>query len=52
VPAAAALLSAQLERDATAAAAAAAGARSGTDSAATGQLTSLASEIDRYTGVP
>jgi hypothetical protein len=45
MPAAAAVLSAQLERDATAAAAA------GTDSAA-GRLISLASEIDRYTGVP
>ena len=37
---------------AVSAAATAAGARSGADFAATGQLTSLASEIHGYTGVP
>ena len=39
-------------RLAPAAAATAAGARSGADIGATGQLTSRASEIHRYTGVP
>jgi hypothetical protein len=46
------VLPAQLKPDAAAPTATAAGARSGAAFAATSQLTSLASEIHRYTGVP
>jgi hypothetical protein len=52
VPAAAAVLPAQHQRDTTAAVATAAGAGSGAEFPATGQLTWLASEIHGYTGVP
>jgi len=52
MPAAAALLPSKREPDNITAAATAAGARSGADFAATRQLTSLTSEIHRYTGVP
>ncbi|WP_415623691.1 hypothetical protein, partial [Mycobacterium colombiense] len=47
-----AVLPAQLKPRHTAAAATPAGARPGADFPATGQLTSPASEIHRYTGVP
>ncbi|WP_197694252.1 hypothetical protein, partial [Mycobacterium sp. 852002-40037_SCH5390672] len=47
-----AVLPAQLKPGHATAAATAAGARPGAEFAATGQLTSLASEIHRYTGVP
>jgi hypothetical protein len=47
-----AVLPAQLEPAHTGVAATATGARPGPDFAATGQLTSLVSEIHRYTGVP
>jgi hypothetical protein len=52
LPAAGAVLPAQRKPDRTSAAATATGARSGAKFVGTGQLTSPASEIHRYTGVP
>jgi hypothetical protein len=52
LPAAGTVLPAQRKPDRTSPAATATGARSAADFVATGQLTSPASEIHRYTGVP